>query len=86
MSTNTTALPRHRRILEARRLFDRAMNGRGSDRLRAQAEVMETMTTSDFPILLGAAYEREMLAEYGQIAPVWQRYSRRVVRPNFKKA
>src|SRR5690606_10307825 len=65
-----------------RRLFDRVMAGD----LRARADVMETMTTSDFPILLGAAYGREMLGEYTQIAPVWQRYSRRVVRPNFKKA
>lgn len=84
MSTNTTALPRNRRILEARRLFETAMNGRRPDRLRAQAEVMETMTTSDFPILLGAAYDREMLAEYQGIAPVWQRYSARKIRPNFK--
>lgn len=76
----------NKRILEARRLFERAMNGRSTDRLRAQAEVMETMTTSDFPILLGAAYDREMLGEYTQIAPVWSKYSRRTVRPNFKKA
>lgn len=80
MSTNTQALPRNKRILEARRLFDRVLQGD----LRARADVMETMTTSDFPILLGAAYGRELLAEYEGIAPVWQRFSARRVRPNFK--
>lgn len=68
------------RILEARQLFQRALDGD----LRARAEVVETMSTSDFPILLGSAYGREMLQEYTAIAPVWQEYMRRVTVPNFK--
>lgn len=78
MSTST--LPRRRAIVEARALFQRVLDGD----LRARAEVMETMTRSDFPILLGAAYGRELLQEYQGIAPVWQQFATRSTVPNFK--
>lgn len=68
------------RILEARQLFQKVLDGN----LRARAELSETMSTSDFPILLGAAYGREMLQEYQSINPVWQQFARRVTVPNFK--
>lgn len=77
MTTNT----RNKRILEARRLFDRVLQGD----LRARAEVMETMSTSDFPNLLGAAYAIELDQEYAGITPVWPSFARRLVVPNFKK-
>lgn len=70
----------NQRILEARQLFQRALDGN----LRARAELSETMSTSDFPLLLGAAYGREMLQEYESIAPEWQQFARRVTVPNFK--
>lgn len=76
----TSTLPRRRAIIEARATFQRALDGD----LRARAEVMETMTTSDFPHLLGAAYARELLAEYQGIAPVWPQYSSRAVVEDFK--
>nr|WP_297424777.1 Mu-like prophage major head subunit gpT family protein [uncultured Actinotalea sp.] len=77
---NTTTLPRNRRIVEARRLFQQVLDGD----LRAKATLMETMTTSDFPILLGAAYGRELLAEYQAIAPVWAGFARRSIVPDFR--
>jgi len=77
MSTQT--LP-NRRILEARALFQRVLDGD----LRARADVMETMTTSDFPLLLGAAYGRELIQEYNSITPIWPQFARRSVVPNFK--
>jgi hypothetical protein len=78
--TTTPVLQRNQRILEARTTFQKALDGD----FRARADVMESMTTADFPILLGAAYGRELLQEYQGIAPVWQKYSRRSVVPNFK--
>jgi len=81
----------HRRqILEARALFQRAVNGDYraiadvQDLLQGRPNVVESMSTSDFPILLGAGFEREMLQEYQSIAPVWQQFSRRVTVRNFK--
>ena len=67
-------------ILEARELFERAMNGN----LRARAELEETLTRSDFPILLGAAYGRELQQEYNGIAPVWQKFAKRLTVNNFR--
>lgn len=70
-----------KRIAEAYQLFERAMNGD----FRAKAEVRESLTTSDFPILLGQGYQRKLLAAYQLIDPVWAQYSLRSVVPNFKK-
>ena len=69
------------KAVEARRLFESAINGS----LRAKATVAETMTTSDFPILLGVAYARELTTEYQGIAPVWPRFAKRTTAPNFKE-
>lgn len=68
-------------MTEAYTKFQAAMNGD----LRARADVMESFTTSDFPVLLGQAYNRKLLAEYQTITPVWQQYATRTVVPNFKK-
>lgn len=71
----------NKQILEARELFQGAMDGN----LRARAQVMESLTTSDFPILLGAAYGREIQQEYGAIDPVWQKFAKRNVVPDFRE-
>lgn len=76
MSNNTL-----QRVGEAYRLFDRALNGD----LRARADVMESLTTSDFPILLGQGYNRKLLTAYQAAPAVWQQYSTRTVVPNFKR-
>ena len=70
----------NKQILEARELFQKAMNGN----LRARADVMETLTKTDFPILLGAAYGRELQGAYNSIAPVWQRFSKRLTVNDFR--
>ena len=69
------------KAVEARRLFESAINGS----LRAKATVAETMTTSDFPVLLGVAYARELQTEYAGISPVWQKFAKRITAPNFKE-
>lgn len=71
----------NKQILEARELFQGAMDGN----LRARATVLETLTTSDFPLLLNAAYGRELQGEYGAIDPVWQRFATRNTVPDFRK-
>lgn len=80
MSTSTQT-GRNRRIVEARQTFQRALDGD----LRARAQVMETMTTSDFPILLGQAYGRELIQEYAGITPVWPSFAKRSVVADFKE-
>lgn len=69
-----------KQVAEAFGLFDRALNGD----LHAKADVAESLTTSDFPVLLGQGYQRRLLAAYQAQAPVWQQYSTRTVVPNFK--
>lgn len=68
-------------ILEARELFQRAMDGN----LRARADLMESLTTSDFPILLNAAYGRELQGAYAAIDPVWRSFSKQLKVPDFRK-
>ena len=70
----------NKQILEARELFERAMRGN----LRARAELQETLTKSDFPILLGQAYGRELQQEYSAIAPVWNRFAKRLMVNDFR--
>lgn len=70
----------NKQILEARELFERAMRGN----LRARAELQETLTKSDFPILLGQAYDRELQQEYNAIAPVWNRFAKRLMVNDFR--
>lgn len=67
-------------VIEARRLWQHALDGD----LRARAEVMESMTTSDFPYLLGAAYGRELLQSYQAAPRVWDKFATRVVLPDFR--
>lgn len=67
--------------LAARKLFESAANGSHL----AIARVQEAMTTSDFPIMLGVSYGRELRTEYQGITPVWQRFSARVENPDFRE-
>ena len=69
------------KAVEARRLFESAMNGS----LRAKATVAETMTTSDFPVLLGVAYGRELKTAYEAITPVWPKFAFRTTAPDFRE-
>jgi hypothetical protein len=68
-------------ILEARELFQNAMSGN----LRARADLQEALSTSDFPIMLGAAYGRELQGEYAGISPIWQQFARRLMVPDFRR-
>lgn len=68
------------RIDESLRVFERGLSGS----LRGRADLAEALTTSDFPILLGAGMERELLAQYQDITPVWQGFASRTTVKDFK--
>lgn len=68
------------RIDESLRTFERGLSGS----LRGRADLAEALTTSDFPILLGAGMERELLAQYQDITPVWQGFASRTTVKDFK--
>ncbi|EPH14675.1 hypothetical protein HMPREF1484_01984 [Dermabacter sp. HFH0086] len=70
----------NKQILEAYRLFDRASSGD----YRAKADMVESLTTSDFPQLLGRGFNTKLAAAYQALTPVWSQYSTRTTVQNFK--
>lgn len=54
------------RVLEAAKLFNEGMAG---SRPFAQPRLQEAFSTSDFPILLGKAFDVEVLAAYNDVTP-----------------
>lgn len=56
------------RVLEAAKLFNEGMAG---SRPFAQARLQEAFSTSDFPILLGKAFDVEVLSAYNDVTPEW---------------
>lgn len=61
-------------------LVGRAFDG---DR-RAMLDISESLTTSDFPKLFGDVLDRELLAQYQQIEPVWPKFATRTVVKDFR--
>ena len=68
------------RILEAVHIWERGLSGS----LRGRADLAEALTTSDFPILLGSVFDRELMAQYEDISPVWQAFARRSIVKDFR--
>jgi hypothetical protein len=78
-SRNTS--PQHlQRVAEAAALMGRVFKG---DR-RATLQVQELMSTSDFPKLFGDVLDRELMAQYEQITPVWQGFATRAQVNDFR--
>lgn len=71
---------RNRAVLEARKKWQQVLDGD----LRARAWVLENLTTSDFPLLLGAGYQRELMAEYQQAPTSWSAFSLRTTVSDFR--
>jgi hypothetical protein len=67
-------------LAEAAGLVGRVFQG---DR-RAMLQVQEQMTTSDFPKIFGDVLDRELMAQYEQISPVWEKFARRTVVRDFR--
>lgn len=68
------------RLAETATLVGRAFDG---DR-RAMLTIQESLTTSDFPKLFGDVLDRELLAQYQQVTPIWPQFARRTVVRDFR--
>lgn len=68
-------------VNEAAKLYGRVVKG---DR-RAALDMTEALTTSDFPILLGGVFDRELLARYEDIKPVWPDFAKRTTVKDFRE-
>jgi hypothetical protein len=80
-----TYSPEHRRRLaEAAAVFSDALQGNTPRGLRGKAVMQEAMSRSDFPILLGQIIDRQLLARYQALPPVWQRFARRTTVNDFR--
>lgn len=72
------------RLIEAANIWGDATSLGGLAGMRARTRLAENLTTSDFPILLGGVFDRELLTQYEQIQPVWQKFARRTVVRDFR--
>jgi hypothetical protein len=46
--------------------------------------IQESLTTSDFPKMFGDVLDRELMAQYEQLQPVWPKFARRTVVRDFR--
>jgi hypothetical protein len=67
-------------LAETATLVGRAFDG---DR-RAMLTIQESLTTSDFPKLFGDVLDRELLAQYEQLSPIWPQFARRTIVKDFR--
>jgi hypothetical protein len=51
---------------------------------RAMLTMSESLSTSDFPKIFGDVLDRELMAQYEQISPVWEKFARRTVVRDFR--
>ena len=63
--------------------LDLLTNARGVPQHRHKYELVEAMTTSDFPFLFGEVLDRQMLASYQAVPPVWKAFVKHSTNKNF---
>lgn len=68
------------KALNAYMLFENAANGS----YLAKHRLAEAITTSDFPLMFGAALDTKLLAAYRAIDPVWSQFAARDTVPDFR--
>lgn len=69
-----------------RETIDLLTNARNLPAHRAEYLLREAMTTSDFPFLFGDVLDREVLASYKAVQPVWKAFVRMSTNRDFKTA
>jgi hypothetical protein len=69
-----------KRMLEVAEIKDAALSGND----RAVLYIKESMSTSDFPLLLADVASREVAQTYEAIQPLWPRIAARTTVPDFK--
>lgn len=72
------------RIVEAAELWHDALHMGGLTGMKARVALAEALTTSDFPMLLGGVFDRELLASYVALPSVWKSFARRVTVRDFR--
>lgn len=80
----TIAAQHRARIVEAADIWHDALFEGGVTGMRARVKLAENLTTSDFPYLLGAVFDRELLAQYEATPSVWQAFARRTTVRDFR--
>lgn len=81
LTPRRTLTPQHlQRMSEARSLFERACSGS----YRALADLQEALSTSDFSYIFGDVLDRELMASYGSINPIWPSFARRTTVRDFR--
>lgn len=78
---NTPSAALLAKSVEAAKLFNEGLNGRNPFK---KAMLAEAMTTSDFNVYLGKAFDVEMLAKYEDIEPEWKKIATPTTVKNFK--
>lgn len=78
---NTPSGEHLRNVIEAAKLLNEGMSGRNPIK---KAMLHEALSTSDFNVLLGQAFDRELLANYQALAPEWQKIARATTVKDFK--
>ena len=73
------------RLIEAANIWHDAVFEGGATGMRARALLAEKLSTSDFPILMGSVFDRELLAQYAALPATWQGYALRSILKDFKK-
>ena len=69
------------KAVEASKLFNEGLSGRNPFK---KAMLAEALTTSDFNIYLGKAFDVEMLAKYEDLTPEWPKIAKPTTVKNFK--
>ncbi len=72
-----------RRLAE---VMDLLTNARGVPNHRHEYEMREVLTTSDFPLLFGDVLDRQVLASYKAVDPVWKLFTRMSTVKDFRNA
>lgn len=80
----TIAAQHRAKIIEAAEIWRDALRQGGLAGMRARTKLAESLTTSDFPYLLGAVFDRELLAQYEATPSVWSAFARRVTVRDFR--
>jgi hypothetical protein len=78
---NTTNLGR---LVEAANLWADATQQGGIAGMRARTRLAESLTTSDFPYLLGGVFDRTLLTAYQNTSPIWRQFASQVTVQDFR--
>ncbi|PZR55229.1 hypothetical protein DNL40_02340 [Xylanimonas oleitrophica] len=74
----------HAKIKEAAELWGEVMHSGGIKGMRARVRLVESLSTSDFPYLLGGVFDRVLMASYGSLPSTWATFAGRTTVRDFR--